>query len=96
MDLIERRLAIKNGCPAVYRTLNQWIAEDVYSLEYEPRGAKCKVNLRAMYEVRMFQETPELGEFRISAALAQLGIPLSPRTCGASSLSTASPTASKA
>jgi hypothetical protein len=35
-----------------------------------------------MNEVRKLQENPELGEFRISAALAQLGIHLSPRTCG--------------
>ncbi len=35
-----------------------------------------------MNEVRKLQENPELGEFRISAALAQLGIYLSPRTCG--------------
>lgn len=35
-----------------------------------------------MNEVRKMQENPELGEFRVSAALAQLGIYLSPRTCG--------------
>jgi len=68
--------------PTVYRTLNRWVAENVYSLEYKPRGAKSKVDLRAMNEVRKLQENPELGEFRISAALAQLGIYLSPRTCG--------------
>ena len=28
------------------------------------------------------QENPELGEFRISVALARMGIHLSPRTCG--------------
>ncbi len=68
--------------PTVYRTLNQWIAEDVYSLEYKSRGGKRKAALRAMNEVRKLQENPELGEFRISAALAQMGIYLSPRTCG--------------
>lgn len=73
---------LKTSRPTVYRTLNQWIAENVYSLEYKPRGAKSKVDLRAMNEVRKLQENPELGEFRISAALAQLGIHLSPRTCG--------------
>ena len=35
-----------------------------------------------MREVRKLQENPELGEFRIHAALAQMGIDLSPRTCG--------------
>ena len=68
--------------PTVYRTLNKWIAEDVYSLEDKPRGGKRKVDLRAINEVRKMQENPELGEFRVSAALAQLGIYLSPRTCG--------------
>jgi hypothetical protein len=33
-----------------------------------------------MNEVRRLQENPELGEFRVSAALARMGIHLSPRT----------------
>jgi Integrase core domain len=32
--------------------------------------------------VRRLQQNPELGEFRVHAALKQLGIELSPRTCG--------------
>jgi transposase InsO family protein len=35
-----------------------------------------------MVTVRRLQANPELGAFRIHAALAQLGIDLSPRTCG--------------
>jgi hypothetical protein len=35
-----------------------------------------------MEAVRRFQQNPHLGEFRIHAALAQIGIYLSPRTCG--------------
>ncbi|HUX89008.1 MAG TPA: hypothetical protein VMW65_18540 [Chloroflexota bacterium] len=35
-----------------------------------------------MTAVRRLQENPELGEFRIHAAFKQLGIDLSPRTCG--------------
>jgi transposase len=73
---------LKTDRPTVYRTLKKWIEEDVYSLRDKPRGAKNKIDLRAMNEVRKLQETPELGEFRVSAALAQLGIYLSPRTCG--------------
>ena len=80
-----RRLPRGARRPTVYRTLNRWIAEDVYSLEDKPRGAKHKVDLRAMNEVRKFQENLELGEFRVSAALAQLGIYLSPAPAGASS-----------
>lgn len=35
-----------------------------------------------MDAVRRLQQNPELGEFRVHAALKQLGITLSPRTCG--------------
>jgi hypothetical protein len=41
-----------------------------------------KTTLRAMHEVKKMQIHPELGEYRVSAALEQLGIKLSPRTCG--------------
>jgi putative transposase len=41
-----------------------------------------KVTLKAMEAIRRFQQNPHLGEFRIHAALAQIGIHLSPRTCG--------------
>ena len=41
-----------------------------------------KVDLRTMAIVRELQENSELGEFRIHAALKQLGIDLSPRACG--------------
>ena len=70
------------GRPTVYRTLKKWIAEDVSGLEDKPRGGKRKVDLRAMNEVRKLQENPEIGEFRVSAALARMGIHLSPRACG--------------
>ena len=73
---------LKTSRHTVYKALNRWIAEGVYGLEDKPRGGKRKVDLQAMNEVRKMQENPELGEFRVSAALAQLGIYLSPRTCG--------------
>ncbi len=73
---------LKTYRSTVYRTLGKWIAEGVAGLEDKPRGGVRKVDLRAMNEVRKLQENPELGEFRVSAALAQLGIHLSPRTCG--------------
>jgi putative transposase len=47
-----------------------------------PRHPARKVDLKAMAAVRRLQANPELGEFRIHAALAQRGIDLSPRTCG--------------
>lgn len=46
-----------------------------------PRGVQ-RVDLRAMNEVRKMQENPELGAFRIHAALELMGIRLSPRTVG--------------
>ena len=73
---------LKTSRPTVYRTLRKWIAEGVQGLEDKPRGGVRKVDLRAMNEVRKLQENPELGEFRVSAALEQLGIHLSPRTVG--------------
>ena len=41
-----------------------------------------KADLKAYAAVRRLQENPNLGEFRIHAALARMGIQLSPRTCG--------------
>jgi transposase len=73
---------LKTSRPTVYQALKKWIAEGVYGLKDKPRSARRKVDLRAMNEVRKLQENPELGEFRVSAALAQMRIYLSPRTCG--------------
>jgi transposase len=73
---------LKTSRPTVYRTLNKWFTEGVLGLEDKPRGGIWKTDLRAMNEVRKLQENPELGAFRISAALEQMGIYLSPRTCG--------------
>ena len=70
---------------SVYRTLKRFIEEGEAGLEDKkrgrPRGA-LKVDLKAMDAVRRLQKNPGLGEFRVSAALAQVGIHLSPRTCG--------------
>jgi putative transposase len=73
---------LKTSRPTVYRTLGKWFAEGVLGLKDKPRGGVWKTDLRAMNEVRKLQENPELGAFRISAALEQMGIYLSPRTCG--------------
>jgi putative transposase len=69
----------------VYRTLKRFIEEGEAGLEDEKRGRPKgvgKVDLKAIDAVRRLQKNPGLGEFRIHAALAQLGIHLSPRTCG--------------
>jgi transposase len=76
---------LKTTRQTVYQVLKRWIEEGEEGLKDRPRGRPkgvCKVDLRAMNEVRKLQENPELGEFRIHAALKQMGINLSPRTCG--------------
>lgn len=69
----------------VYRILRRWAEEGPAGLEDKPHGRPPgvrKVTLKAMEAIRRFQQNPNLGEFRIHAALAQIGIHLSPRTCG--------------
>ena len=47
-----------------------------------PKSPSRKVTLRAVHEVKKLAENPELGAFRVSAALEQMGIKLSRATCG--------------
>ena len=71
--------------PTVYATLRRWIHEGLDGLEQQSRAPKRrmrKADLQAINAIRKLQINPELGEFRIHAALLQLGIRLSPRTCG--------------
>lgn len=66
-------------------TLRRWVEEGVYGLDDKSHARKPdvrKVDLQTIALVRELQENPELGEFRVHAALKQLGIELSPRTCG--------------
>lgn len=76
---------LKTSRQTVYSVLRRWVKEGESGLSDKPLGRPkgvSKVDLRAMREVRKLQENPELGEFRIHAALARIGIDLSPRTCG--------------
>ncbi len=69
----------------VYATLKRWAEEGEAGLEDKKRGQKGgvrKVTLRAMEVARRFQENPGLGEFRVRAALARIGIHLGARTVG--------------
>lgn len=69
----------------IYETLRRWVEEGVAGLDDKSHARKQgtrKVDMRAITEVKRLQRNPELGEFRIHAALLQLGIKLSPRTCG--------------
>jgi transposase len=76
---------LETSRPTVYATLKRWIEEGVHGLDDRPLGPKqpvTKTTLWAMNAVRKLQQNPELGEFRIHAALERLGIKLSARTCG--------------
>jgi putative transposase len=76
---------LETSRPTVYATLTRWIEEGVRGLEDRPpipHQPVTKTTLWAMNEVRKLQQNPELGAFRIHAALKQLGIHLSTRTCG--------------
>jgi len=76
---------LETSRPTVYATLRRWIEEGVRGLEDKSHARKPsvrKVDLHATETVRKLQENPLLGEFRVHAALKQLGIRLSSRTCG--------------
>jgi len=76
---------LRVGTSTLYRILKRWASEGPAGLEDRPHGRPTgvrKVTLKAMEAIRRFQENPHLGEFRMHAALAQIGIHLSPRTCG--------------
>jgi putative transposase len=69
----------------IYEALRRWDEAGWPGLADRPLGPRHparKVDLKAMAAIRRLQANPELGEFRIHAALAQQGIHLSPRTCG--------------
>ena len=66
-------------------TLRRWAAADFAGLadrSRAPHHRARKVDLKAMAAIRRLRANPELGEFRIHAALEQLGIHSSPSTCG--------------
>jgi putative transposase len=69
----------------VYRVRKRFEEEGEEGLQDKPGGRPKgvqKVDLKAMVAVKRLQKNPELGEFRAHAALAQMGIHLSPRTAG--------------
>jgi len=76
---------LQTSRPTVYATLRRWVEEGVPGLDDKPHTRKrlaLKTDLHALVTVRRLQENSGLGAFRIHAALRQLGIRLSPRTCG--------------
>jgi len=73
------------GRSTIRRVLERWEQEGPPGLEDRKRGRPKgvqKVDLRTMAEVRRRQENPELGAYRMRAALELVGIFLSTRTVG--------------
>jgi putative transposase len=71
----------------IYNVLHRWTAEQFAGLPNKssrPQQPATKQTLPAITAVKRLQENPELGEFRIHAALKQLGIELSPAPAAAS------------
>ena len=69
----------------VYATLKRWAEEGEEGLADKKRGQKGgprKASLKEYAAVRRIQENPALGEFRVRAALARIGIHLGARTVG--------------
>jgi len=69
----------------VHETLKRWTAEGVTGLDDKSHARKDgprKVDMAIMARVRALAKNPELGAFRLYAALTQLGIHVSVRTCG--------------
>ncbi len=69
----------------VYRILQRWVAEQFAGLvdkSHAPHRPVTKATLPLANHVRQLQQNPELGAWRIHAALLQMGISVSPRTCG--------------
>jgi len=76
---------LKTSETTVYRALKRWFEGGVGGLEDKPRGrpkGSGKVTFPAMNAVRLLQQNPALGAFRVHAALKQMGIHLSHATCG--------------
>ncbi len=69
----------------VSETLQRWAEEQFAGLpdkSHVPKHPPRKTTLAIANEIRKLQENPELGEWRVHAALLQMGITISPRTCG--------------
>lgn len=71
----------------VYEVLKRWAGEGHAGLDDRPSSAPHnptrKVTMHSINEVRkLATESPELGAFRVRAALEQIGIHLSQATCG--------------
>ena len=83
ISTIARYLGVSR--PTIYAILKRWVEEGVQGLSEKSHAniSKPGVNLPTRNLIRKKQEeNPLIGEWRMYAALKQLGISVSPRTCG--------------
>src|SRR2546426_1597305 len=69
----------------VHITLKKWAEEQFAGIAEHSRAPHQhahKTTLKAIHEVKKLAENPELGAYRVSTTLEQLGIKLSRATCG--------------
>ncbi len=67
----------------VYEVLTRWARFGHAGLDDTPQQHPRKTGAREIHEVRkLVAESPELGAYRVRAALEQIGITLSQATCG--------------
>jgi transposase len=69
----------------IYDILKRWVSEGHAGLDDKPPvpdEPARKVTFQAIQEVRRLARNPDLGAYRVMAALEQIGIKLSQRTCG--------------
>src|SRR6266849_8428139 len=79
-----RRVFGSEQTDSVYDSETALVQEGVKGLEDKSHARKVprKVTLEVANEIRKKQENPLIGEWRMHAALLQMGIKASPRTCG--------------
>jgi len=69
----------------IYDILHRWVTEGYAGLDNKsraPHSPAHKVTIRDINEVKKLASNPDLGAYRVMAALEQIGIKLSQRTCG--------------
>ncbi len=67
----------------VYEVLKRWATEGHAGLDDTPQHHVRKTGIREINEVgKLVKDSPELGAYRVRAALEQIGIHLSQATCG--------------
>jgi hypothetical protein len=69
----------------VYDILHRWATEGYAGLEDKsraPHNPARSVTMRDSNEVKKLASNPDLGAYRVMAALEQIGIKLSQATCG--------------